>query len=404
MRIAIVIDRLEPFYRGGYERRAWELARRLARRHAVTILTSAPENQILEGTNIVAVRPYVSYFKPDGFRDLGANLAYALGLMGQIARHDDFDVVDCNATPFLHIYPAFLLARKCRAAFLVTAHEALAKTMSGYFRARRSRLGPYAPRLARRLYFSSQGLADGIVAPSVITAAELRDEGFTEVEVCTGGVNRTYQPKQQSMGRAVFVGRLVRNKRVDRLIEAHALALKDGGLQSLTIVGGGPERERLSAVAVSLGVSSSVRFTGEVSDEIKWRILRDETDVFVSASPREGIAIAVLEALAAGNPAIITHIPDDFQQGATEYLSNGYNGIVTDGSVQNLARALHNVCGNSENYAAMSRNAINTASRYTWDSAALTLERIYEGAKFRMASGPTTRSIGDGTAEPLHRV
>jgi hypothetical protein len=43
--IALVIDRIEPFYRGGYERRAWELARRLALRNQVTVFTSAPSSE-----------------------------------------------------------------------------------------------------------------------------------------------------------------------------------------------------------------------------------------------------------------------------------------------------------------------------------------------------------------------
>src|SRR5439155_24902152 len=117
---------MEPFYRGGYERRAWELAKRLARRHEVTAFTSAPNSTRLDGVRIVAVRPEVAYFKSDGFRDLTANLAFSVSLAALLRRGERFDVVDCNATPFLHILPSYLLARRWRSAFLVTAHEALA--------------------------------------------------------------------------------------------------------------------------------------------------------------------------------------------------------------------------------------------------------------------------------------
>jgi glycosyltransferase involved in cell wall biosynthesis len=381
MKIALVIDRIEPFYRGGYERRAWELAKRLAKRHETTVFTSAPSSQVLEGVQIVAVRPQVAYFKPDGFRDLRANLIYALSLLKLLKGEHSFDVIDCNATPFLHIFSSYLLARRWRAALLVTAHEALADTMHGYFRARRSPVAAIASSSARLLYYSSQRLADRIIAPSLITASNLRNEGFTAVDVCIGGVPRVYSPKHRSAGRAVFVGRFVPHKHVDLVIKAFAVAARQhGSVRSLTLIGDGPERNRLESLAVDLGVRSLTSFLGDVPDDRKWRILVDEADVFISASPREGIAIAVLEALATGNPAIIAYTPDRFQQGAVEYLRDGHNGIVTDGSEPALASALHRLFSDPDLYESMSRNAIDTARDYTWDSAVSTLERIYEGA------------------------
>jgi glycosyltransferase involved in cell wall biosynthesis len=390
MKIALIIDRIEPFYRGGYERRAWELAKRLATRHETTVFTSAPSSQVLEGVRIVAVRPQVAYFKPDGFRDLRANLIYSLSLLKLLKGETSYDVIDCNATPFLHIFPSYLLARLKRSVFLVTAHEALANTMAGYFRARRSPVASIASAFARRLYYSSQRLADRIIAPSQITATNLRNEGFKVVDVCSGGIPRCYSPKHQSLGRAVFVGRLVPHKHVDLVLQAFALAAQRGAVRSLTLIGDGPERQRLESLAGDLGVRPLTRFLGDVPDETKWRTLVDEVDVFISASPREGIAIAVLEALATGNPAIIAYAPDRFQQGAVEYLRDGYNGIVTDGSTEALASALHRLCSDEDIYERMSSNAIDTARDYTWDSAVSTLERIYEGAMSRSAKPTAT--------------
>jgi glycosyltransferase involved in cell wall biosynthesis len=252
--------------------------------------------------------------------------------------------------------------------------------MHGYFRARRSPVASIASAGARLLYYSSQRLADRIIAPSLITASNLRNEGFSAVDVCIGGIPRVYSPKDSSAGRAVFVGRLVPHKHVDRVLQAFALAAQRGTVRSLTLIGDGPERQRLERLAVDLGVRPLTRFLGDVPDETKWRILVDEADVFISGSPREGIAIAVLEGLATGNPAIIAYTPGRFQQGALEYLRDGHNGIVTDGSAPALASALNRLCSDPDMYETMSRNAIGTARDYTWDSAASTLERIYEGA------------------------
>jgi L-malate glycosyltransferase len=326
------------------------------------------------------VRPNVPYFKPDGFRDLRANLLYSLSLLALWRSKHQFDVVDCNATPFLHLFSSRLLAKRWGSVFLVTAHEALADTMRGYFRARQSPLAPIMSACARGIYYSSQRLGNRIIACGQITALNLRAEGFNAVDISSGGVSGCDRPKVGAAGRAVFVGRLVPNKRVHVLLEAFALAAKRGSVKSLTLVGDGPERGRLERLAFDLGVGSMTRFLGDVTDDVKWRVLVKEADIFISASPREGVAIAVLEAMAAGNPAIISHIPGRFQQGSLEYLRDGYNGLVTDGSPSSLAASLHRLCADQDTYELLSRNAVNTAGEYTWDSVASRLEQIYDDA------------------------
>jgi glycosyltransferase involved in cell wall biosynthesis len=173
---------------------------------------------------------------------------------------------------------------------------------------------------------------------------------------------------------------LVPNKNVDRLLEAFALATKRGSIRSLTLVGDGPERQRLEKLAVRLGVHPLTRFLGDLPDDAKWRLLIEEADIFISASRREGLAIATLEALAAGNPAIISYTPGGPQQGATEYMRHGQNGLITDGTVPSLAAAMDLLAWDQELYESLSKNAIDTARRYTWDSAASQLEQIYERA------------------------
>jgi glycosyltransferase involved in cell wall biosynthesis len=396
MKIAFVIDRTEPFYRGGYERRAWELARRLTAQHEVTIFTSAPKHQVYGGVRFVAVRPQVAYFKKDGFRDLTANVAYALALLRYRGGNQRFDVVDCNATPFLHIFSAELLARHWRAQFLVTAHEALADTFDGYFRARgrglSSRLGP----VARHVYFTSQHRAKRLIASSEVTAEHLRKEGFRSVAVCAGGVSRCLSPKSAPTGRFVFVGRLVPNKKVDILLEAFALAKQGSAakVRSLTILGDGPDRVGLEGLAARLGIAPYVQFMGDVSDEQKWHVLASQVDTFVSASPREGFSLAALEALSAGNPAIISYRPGLSQQGATEYLRDRFNGIITDGSRQSLAQAITELASDEELYRRLSENATQIASAYLWENVAHTLTDIYEGA---VVAGPNNLPLTSDT-------
>lgn len=110
------------------------------------------------------------------------------------------------------------------------------------------------------------------------------------------------------------VTRLVVQKRLDRLIDAIALL---GGAHAV-LAGEGPDEGALRERAGRLGISERVHF-------LPWR--RDvETvlgalDVFVLTSEREGMANAMLEAMAAGVPVVSTRV-----SGAEEALSADRDG------------------------------------------------------------------------------
>ena len=67
--------------------------------------------------------------------------------------------------------------------------------------------------------------------------------------------------------------------------------------------GQGPERRRLEAMAMALGVSDRVRFLGHRRDVPD---LLAACDVFVLPSLYEGLPLSVLEAMAAGKPVVAT--------------------------------------------------------------------------------------------------
>lgn len=101
----------------------------------------------------------------------------------------------------------------------------------------------------------------------------------------------------------LFVGRLIPKKGVHILIDALA-GLRPKAQPDLVIVGDGPERNRLRAMAKQLGVEASVRFTGFVapSDLSQWYVA---ADAFALPSA-ETWGVVVAEALAAGTPVIVS--------------------------------------------------------------------------------------------------
>ena len=101
------------------------------------------------------------------------------------------------------------------------------------------------------------------------------------------------------------MARLAPDKGLDSLIAAAAILLRvERGFQ-IVIAGDGPERVRLQELARTLEVSDWVTFLGFREDVSE---LLAASDLIALPSLREGLSIALLEAMAAGKPIIATKI------------------------------------------------------------------------------------------------
>lgn len=109
-------------------------------------------------------------------------------------------------------------------------------------------------------------------------------------------------PRTQEPVSFLFVGRLIDDKNVAVLLEALA------GVPhcTLSIVGDGPERERLVAQADQLGINDRVTFLG-IRQDITALLI--DADALVLPSRREGFGLVLLEALASGVPVIASDLP-----------------------------------------------------------------------------------------------
>jgi glycosyltransferase involved in cell wall biosynthesis len=108
------------------------------------------------------------------------------------------------------------------------------------------------------------------------------------------------------------VGRLVEQKRFDRLLDAFATLPPD---VYCVVVGEGALRESLETRAATLGVADRVRFTGHREDVAG---VMAALDLLVISSDRESLANVMLEALAVGVPVVSTPV-----SGAAEALDGG---------------------------------------------------------------------------------
>lgn len=158
--------------------------------------------------------------------------------------------------------------------------------------------------------------------------------------------------------RLVTVARLSTEKGLDDLLRAVAQLRASGSSVALEVVGDGPQRGELEALAAQLEIADCVRFAGFVSHGPQLIAALDRADVFVLPSRSEGLPHSVVEAMARGLPIVASAVG-----GLPALLADGGGVIVPIGDPAALADALAHLLGDPGRRAQMSAEALQTARR-----------------------------------------
>ena len=172
----------------------------------------------------------------------------------------------------------------------------------------------------------------------------------------------------------LFVGRLVRFKRVDLLINAFAKVAKSHRSR-LIIIGDGVERPALEATAASLGITDRVAFKGFVEpSEIAWWYAI--ADMVALPSVGETWSVALLEALSTGAHVVTT----DTVGAAADAVNDPIVGtIVPSGDTDAFAAAIA---------ARLAHPADRNAVRESWAP-------VREGFRYESIARRTVAAIRD---------
>jgi len=148
----------------------------------------------------------------------------------------------------------------------------------------------------------------------------------------------------------ITVGRLAPAKNYETLLRSVAVARERVPDIALWLVGDGEEAASLRQLATELGITGIVQFCGERTDVGNW--LR-RADVFVLSSISEGLPISILEAMAAGLPAIVTDVG-----GMPEVVRLSEAGTTVPArNVETLAAAIVEFAGRRDQLQAMGERA-----------------------------------------------
>ncbi|MBD3390073.1 glycosyltransferase [Candidatus Micrarchaeota archaeon] len=133
----------------------------------------------------------------------------------------------------------------------------------------------------------------------------------------------------------LFVGRMVEQKNLPTLIKAFSIFSKMHPRSTLTLVGEGPDKNKLEKLASSLGLEGKARFLGRV-DEKKLQDLYNASDALVLPSFHEGWGLVVIEAFSMGLPVVVSKAVAQVNPN----IVDGKTAVVFEGGPKQLSDAL----------------------------------------------------------------
>ncbi len=152
------------------------------------------------------------------------------------------------------------------------------------------------------------------------------------------------------------VGRLMKVKNYAMLIKAFSMIVSKNPDTRLVLVGDGPEKKSLQHLVQNLGIENKIIFAGTTSDV---RSFLQIMDIFVLPSFSEGVSLSLLEAMAAGCPAVATAVG-----GNKEVINPFQNGLlVPSDNPAAMAHALENLINDQLLYQRLRENSRKTVIR-----------------------------------------
>ena len=294
MRVIQVVLSLHP---GGTERLVIELAKRLV--SPVRTMVCCLDSPGAWAGELPDSVPLVSLERRPGFRP---SLALRLA---RLARDYRADILHCHQySPFVYGALAACLVPRLRIVF--TEH---------------GRLSPLPATLKRRVATKCLGwLPADLHAVCEDLRRSMITDGFpaNRIQVIPNGVDPGASPTQlerlalrKELGvepDSFLIGTVARLdpvKDIATLLEGFALLRSQLSGAKLVVVGDGPEKPMLEALAARLSLASDVQFLGHRDDA---RRLLGAFDMYVNTSVSEGLSVTILEAMAASLPIVATDV------------------------------------------------------------------------------------------------
>lgn len=210
----------------------------------------------------------------------------------------------------------------------------------------------------------------GIKAPAAIIPNGVTLEEIDPLP--TRGQFGASRPELKGRPFILFLSRLHYKKGLDYLANAYAIVAKHHANIDLVVAGpDGGERENFQRQIDAAGLNNRVHLVGPLYGKDKFAALVD-CECFTLPSRQEGFSVAILEAMAAKAPVVISegcHFPE---------VATGGAGEVVPLNTEAVAAALDQVLSNPDRAKIGQTGRAMIEANYTWSRIAQRTIAVYE--------------------------
>ena len=309
MKIAMVYDVPYPWHVGGIEAMHYNAAVELAKKHEVHFFTTKwpgmGDDFVHKGIHYHATRETnqekIYRHGRRSIREAALFNSSIIKLFGY-----NFDVVITDYFPMLHL-PLVKLYCRSRGSRLIIA-------VAEYWDAEywKTYLGGASWPVASAFSSSAIKGADAYVTISSATMKKMVEAGINKDKINIfapvidkkdfGGL---LHKKGKHSKQIVFSGRMIKEKRIDKLLSVLQQANKIGANAKGVIMGSGPEKDTLIKMSNKMGLDKTVRFMDFYKDKRKFYDLLKSSSLLLNMSEREGLSIICIESAALGIPVLL---------------------------------------------------------------------------------------------------
>jgi len=365
LRILRVTSDLYPYVIGGIGVHAREMSKSQAKLgHEVTILTTSMADKMPDSQDGFRV----ACFK-NGVKLLGNTISSEL-FFKLFRIRKNYDIIHAHSHLYFSTNICALVRRIGSSPLVITNHGIMSSSAPDWF---------------NLLYLKTHGKWTLNTADKIICYTEEEKEKLirilnineSKIAVIPNGIdtNQFYPASRDHAADTInllWVGRFVKGKGVEYVVQAMGILVKERPNLHLTLVGEGPERGCIRELIESLGLGDNVSIIDFVPYNKMPGVFQD-SDIFVLPSLHEGVPRTVLEAMSCGLPVVISdfsHLRD---------LIDGGGLMFPKKDVQALVDNLRILISDDDKRAKMGQKAREKIVReYSWERTVAGTLQLYQ--------------------------
>jgi glycosyltransferase involved in cell wall biosynthesis len=303
LKVLRVTSDLYPEVVGGLPIHAHHLSQELSRKGChTTVLTCTNSNRKFgEGNG------YTIVFQKTIFALLGNS--FSISIFGTLLNiRNNYDIIHAHGHLFFSTNIASLIRKIGSPPLIITTHGIMSAS---------------APNWINMLYMKTIGKWTLQSADKIICYTQNEKEILSKLlnldlkKICVipNGVDTNlFHPEnkkhnnQTNTVTILWVGRFVRGKGVEYIIQAAKIIVKEVPNLNILLVGDGPLKDEIESLIEKYNLKKYVKIKENVPNENMSEIYQ-KSDIFVLPSLNEGVPKTLLEAMACGKPVVISEFP-----------------------------------------------------------------------------------------------